>query len=92
MFELAQLAEKDPEFYQYLQENDRELLEFNATQASDNEMDDEDDVMDEEGDEEEGDELPILTTDILKTWQRALLEVSSLCFFDHTCTVHLMGP
>lgn len=87
MFELAQLAEKDPEFYQYLQENDRELLEFNATQASDNEMDDEDDVMDEEGDE-----LPILTTDILKTWQRALLEVSSLCFFDHTCTVHLMGP
>lgn len=92
MFELAQLAEKDPEFYQYLQENDRELLEFNATQGSDNEMDVEDDVMDEEGDEEEGDELPILTTDILKTWQRALLEVSSLCFFDHTCTIDLVGP
>ncbi|OAX38419.1 Noc2-domain-containing protein [Rhizopogon vinicolor AM-OR11-026] len=84
MFELAQLAEKDPEFYKYLQENDRELLEFNATQGSDNEMDEdeEDDGMDEEndGDDEgdEGDELPILTTDILKTWQRALLEHRSL--------------
>jgi nucleolar complex protein 2 len=43
-------------------------------------MDDEDDVMDEADDEEgegsEEDELPILTTDMLKTWQSALLEVS----------------
>jgi nucleolar complex protein 2 len=80
MFELAQLAEKDPEFYKYLQENDRELLEFNATHGSNAKMDDEDDVMDEADDEEgegsEEDELPILTTDMLKTWQSALLEVS----------------
>jgi nucleolar complex protein 2 len=31
VLELAQLAKKDPEFYQYLQENDRDLLEFNDT-------------------------------------------------------------
>ncbi|KAG1740153.1 Noc2-domain-containing protein [Suillus paluster] len=79
MLELAQLAEKDPEFYKYLQENDRELLEFSATQGSPDETDDEDDVMDEdEDDEDEGEEIPILTTDILKTWQRALLEHRSL--------------
>ncbi|KAG2123423.1 Noc2-domain-containing protein [Suillus clintonianus] len=81
MLELAQLAEKDPEFYKYLQENDRELLDFNATQEGRDEMDDEDDVMDDDdddGDDEMGEELPILTTDILKTWQKALLEHRSL--------------
>ncbi|KAG0700504.1 Noc2-domain-containing protein [Suillus ampliporus] len=80
MLELAQLAEKDPEFYKYLQENDRELLEFNATQGSPDEMDDEDDVMDEDNEdaEAEAEELPIITTDILKTWQKALLEHRSL--------------
>ncbi|KAG2746017.1 Noc2-domain-containing protein [Suillus brevipes Sb2] len=79
MLELAQLAEKDPEFYKYLQENDRELLEFTTTPDGDDEMDDEDDVMDEDDNEEEiGEELPVLTTGILKTWQKALLEHRSL--------------
>ncbi|KAG2143860.1 Noc2-domain-containing protein [Suillus cothurnatus] len=80
MLELAQLAEKDPEFYKYLQENDRELLEFTATQEGRDEIDDEDDVMDGDDNEEEdmGEELPILTTSILKTWQKALLEHRSL--------------
>lgn len=79
MLELAQLAEKDPEFYKYLQENDRELLEFTATQDGGDNMDDEDSVMDEDEDEAEiGEELPILTTSILKTWQKALLEHRSL--------------
>lgn len=79
MLELAQLAEKDPEFYKYLQENDRELLEFTTTQDGGDEMDDEDDVMDEGDNEEEiAEELPVLTTDVLKTWQKALLEHRSL--------------
>ena len=32
--ELSKLAEKDPEFYKYLQENDRELLEFKLNDAN----------------------------------------------------------
>jgi nucleolar complex protein 2 len=87
MLELAQLAEKDPEFYKYLQENDRELLEFTTTPDGDDEMDDEDDVMDEDDNEEEiGEGLPVLTTGILKTWQKALLEVNYISSSHHTCT------
>ncbi len=70
MLELAQLAEKDPEFYKYLQENDRELLEF---------QDDDHISVDEEeegsGEEPEEDQVPTLTMAILKKWQKALLEV-----------------
>jgi hypothetical protein len=95
MLELAQLAEKDPEFYKYLQENDRELLEFTATQEGRDEIDDddEDDVMDGDDNEEEdmGEELPILTTSILKTWQKALLEVNYISFFHYTCTADLVA-
>lgn len=91
MLELAQLAEKDPEFYKYLQENDRELLEFTTAQEGRDESDDEDDVMDgdddgDDDDDEMGEELPILTTGILKTWQKALLEANHTSFFNYTFT------
>jgi nucleolar complex protein 2 len=71
MQELSKLAEKDPEFYKYLQENDRELLEFDPTSA------DVDDAMEGEYGGEEMETVPILTRDILKSWQKALLEVQS---------------
>jgi len=73
MQELAKLAEKDPEFYKYLQDNDRELLEFDL-QAMD------EDPEQEDGDAEamDKDKVPILTMQILQRWQKALLEVSSL--------------
>ncbi|KAG8215219.1 hypothetical protein J3R82DRAFT_8762 [Butyriboletus roseoflavus] len=71
MHELSKLAEKDPEFYKYLEENDKELLEFDAV----------DDENEEEEEEEEdvgmgSEALPILTKDILRGWQKALLDAS----------------
>ena len=73
MQELAKLAEKDPEFYKYLQENDQELLDFDTENVET------DDLMEEDGDEYSREETPVLTREILKTWQKALLEV---CRFD----------
>ena len=67
--ELSKLAEKDPEFYKYLQENDQELLDFDPNEAGP----EEDDEPDEEAMEE--DETPVLTKEILQRWQKAILDV-----------------
>lgn len=70
---LSKLAEKeDPEFFKYLQENDPELLNFDpkAILADiQSESGDGDDPM------EEDKQIPVLTRDHLRTWQKALLEV-----------------
>lgn len=73
LHELSKLAEKDPEFYKYLQENDKELLDF-APDAMDEDEDEDEDA--EEEAEEEVETAPILTKRILQKWQKALLEVS----------------
>ncbi|KAI0656297.1 Noc2-domain-containing protein [Cubamyces menziesii] len=74
LMELSKLAEKDPEFYKYLQENDRELLEFSLNDANA--------AVDEDGDEDaeamEEDTTPVLTKEILQRWQKALLDHRSL--------------
>lgn len=86
LHELSQLAQKDPEFYKYLQENDKELLDFdpNASGGMD------DDGMEgleyqQGGDDAELEETPILTKGVLKSWQKALLEVR----LSHCCCRNL---
>lgn len=79
MLELSKLAEKDPEFYKYLQEHDRDLLGFNVDDDGDDVEDADDDVGEPEPD---ANQLPTLTESILRTWQKSLLEVgkSARCF------------
>ncbi|KAG6868657.1 hypothetical protein C0993_012462 [Termitomyces sp. T159_Od127] len=76
LMELSKLAEKDPEFFKYLQENDQELLNFNPNDTGDIDLggdDDEDNNIDMEGGK-----TPTLTSVHLRRWQKALLEQRSL--------------
>lgn len=83
---MAQISEKDPEFYKYLQENDKELLDFGGSNPLDGVEEDE---AEEEGDEELEEEIAEkaiensdpkqspkskteLTTKMVKNWKEKL--------------------
>ncbi|KAE8266832.1 hypothetical protein A4X09_0g5520, partial [Tilletia walkeri] len=87
--ELAKLQEKDPEFYKFLQDNDKDLLAFGAD-------DDEDMEVDEDEDEDEDDQPKpaskkkkekaqkkdagpqLITNKLLTQWKRALIQNHSV--------------
>jgi nucleolar complex protein 2 len=79
--QLAALAEKDPEFYKYLQENDAELLEFDE----DDDLAEVDDLTDEEPPakkqkvKKEDDDAPgDVTLAMVKKWKSSLSDQFSI--------------
>jgi nucleolar complex protein 2 len=81
MLELSKLAEKDPEFFKYLQEHDRNLLDFNVDEDGD------DEGADDDVGETDATQLPTLTKNILRTWQKSLLEVGKPASWFGTVTL-----
>ncbi|KNZ62345.1 hypothetical protein VP01_1282g6 [Puccinia sorghi] len=87
--DLEMLKEKDPEFYKFLQENDKALLEFddNEPDSEDDDPRDDDNPASDAASEEDktagptGSKSPktvLLTKELLRTWQKAILENRSM--------------
>jgi len=87
--DLEMLKEKDPEFYKFLLENDKALLEFddNEPDSEDDDPEDDDHPVSDAASEEgktagpTGSKTPktvLLTKELLRTWQKAILENRSM--------------
>lgn len=74
---MAALSKEDPEFYQYLKQNDKDLLDFTASNPLDN-------VEDEQSGDESEKEEPIvsdkieLTLPLVRGWKKELREKPNL--------------
>jgi nucleolar complex protein 2 len=86
--ELEKLKEQDPDFYNYLKQNDQELLEFDPEDMDDDEDEDEEmseeegegrggAVEEEEEEEEESGQIEVTLKDV-NAWKKSLSEENSL--------------
>ncbi|CAG8455292.1 10089_t:CDS:10 [Paraglomus occultum] len=77
--QLEALKEKDPEFFEYLQKNDKELLEFNLSDESDS-NDEEAQALEEAGlkDQEKVAGPSVVTNELVSSWQHAITKKKSL--------------
>lgn len=83
--DIKSLKEKDPEFYKYLEQNDRDLLDFDPDEMDvDNAQDDDDDENEDEESDDDDDSKSavsdspvavVLTRELLRSWQKSIIEV-----------------
>ncbi|XP_077249793.1 noc2p family [Tasmannia lanceolata] len=79
MKQLQRLEEKDPEFYQFLKDYDKELLEFNDEDADEDAETDLDDLKPQiPSEKEQKPSVKVITTPIVDSWCNAIRESGNL--------------
>lgn len=87
--DLERLKETDPEFYKYLKDTDKELLEFDDEDGSD-EMEDDQPVegQDDSMDAELQDVPPVIDSEYLSSWCESAEKNASLGAIKYLCRVY----